>query len=446
MNINQSRILLLTSNPEDLPKLNLNGHIDLIQKILDSKADLFNVRHYTARQSNIQSVLQDFKPHYIHFIGHGCDEGLYLENEDRQSELLSNDAIISLFENNNTIRCVLLMSCYTKSVSDVIGNYVQYVIGMKEKIYLETGDRFSESFYRSLVNGETIERSFFSGRTNIQISNLQDDALVFRIKNRNKYLLKVSEKTFSTFREYRSSSESFYDYVRRIVVGGIKSDKKIYPDTIQVSNISFDQGTLTVLLPLSYLEKKNLSDDFTDVESFDSNFADMLTTYVRRINELKDIHHNLHEQLKALQTLGTYIKRLDHNASYEKHNPKQVYDAFEDIKVHLQIYQNRVDEFVAFSKNQHSLEFTRLEYDKNDNIIDGPEWVVDILTTNDQVQKLFKEIYFNPIQKRSADYFKKIKALSEGYHDLFDSCHRWLGDVDNNIRKNAAALSGLMGG
>ncbi len=446
MSINQNRILLLTSNPEDLPKLNLNGHIDSIQKILDSKADMFNVRHYTARQSNIQRVLQDFQPHYIHFIGHGCDEGLYLENEDRNSELLPNDAIVSLFENNNTIKCVLLMSCYTESVSDVIGNYVQYVIGMKEKVYLETGDRFSEGFYRSLVNGETIEKSFFSGRTNIQISNLQDDALVFRIKNRNKYLLRVSEKTFSTFREYRSSSESLYDYIRRIIAGGIKTEKKIYPDTIQISNISFDQSTLTVLLPLSYLEKETMSDDFIDVESFDNHVTDMLTMYVRRISHLKDVHHNLHDQLRVLQTLGEFIKRLHQNVSLDRRNPKQIYDNFEDIKSHLQIYQDNVDEFVTFSENQQSFNRVPLKYDENRNVTDGPEWAIDILNTNYRMQMLFKEIYSNPTKKTSENYFIKINALFEEYQKLNSSCNDWLKKVDNMIRENAAALLGLMGG
>jgi len=447
MNINQNRILLLTSNPKDLPQLNLNGHIDLIQKILDnSKSDLYNVRHYTANQKNIKIGLQDFKPHYVHFIGHGDDEGLYLENEDGNSELLPNDAIVSLFEYNNTTKCVLLMSCYTEKVSDMIGNYVQYVIGMKKEIYPTTGDRFSEGFYNSLVRGETIERSFDSGRTTIQISNLQDDALVFKIKSRKKYLLKVSEKTFSSFRKHCSSSMSFYDYIRTVIVEGIRSDEKIYPSSIQISNISFDQRTLTVLMPFSYLEKKNLSDDFIDVESFDNYVTDMLAMYVRRISDLKDIHHNLHSQLKVLQTLGEYMKRLHQNVSSDRRNPKQIYEYFEDIKNHLQIYQDNVDEFFKFSENQRSLKHIPFKYDENGNVTDGPEWAVDILNANYRMQKLFKEIYSNPTKKISGNYFEKINALFEEYQKLNSGCNEWLVKVDNKIRENATALSDLMGG
>lgn len=448
MSINQSRILLLTSNPKDLePRLSLSSHIDLIQRILDTNRDMFNVRHYTARIRDIQRIMLDVNPHYVHFVGHGCDEGLWLENDNQEKELLDHSGIRGLFKGVNTAKCVLLMSCYTESISDLIGNYVEHVIGMKENIYMETGDRFAEGFYRSLVKGETVEKSFEDGKTNIQINNLQGDApLLKRIKNRNRYQLKVSEKTFLTFQKYGNSSMSFQEYVQKIVANGIKSERQVSPGDISISNISFDEGTLTVLLPIDSLKKEDLSADFTDFSKLDIRDSGLAMKYVMTINELKDIHENFHAQIRSLQQLMLVTDRLEQYVFYGngKSDSDRAFDISKDIKTQLSVYQSVINSFTELSKRIF-LSTNPLIFDEKGNATEGPDWAMDVLSINNNIQKLFKQI--TPIrQTRDDDYKKKTEEFCEAVRDLNNISNAWLSKIDQQIKQNAIDLMAeLMG-
>jgi hypothetical protein len=80
--------------------------------------------------------LLDYEPQIVHFSGHGGGEqGLALEDEAGQAQLVSADALARLFKLfEGKVECVLLNACYSEVQAEAICQHVNYVIGMNQAI------------------------------------------------------------------------------------------------------------------------------------------------------------------------------------------------------------------------------------------------------------------------------------------------------------------------
>ena len=129
-------------------------------------------------RTRVQQALIRFKPHILHYIGHGGYQdgvGGYLEWEDDQGQpLLQSDARIAGLLRSRGLRAVILHGCET-AVADrrtdlsgvagaLLGAGIPAVIAQQAKLTYESSQRASELFYTAITSGLSLAEASFELR------------------------------------------------------------------------------------------------------------------------------------------------------------------------------------------------------------------------------------------------------------------------------------------
>ena len=172
------RILILTANPTNSERLNLDEEVREIKEgIRRSRCrKLFSIASECAvRTKDFYRHMLDIQPQIVHFCGHGLKkEGIVLQDNVGRMQLLGGDAIASMFEPfaSKGLQCVLLNACYSESQAEGIAQHIPYVIGMPTSIDNKTAITFAVAFYDALGAGGNIESAFKFGCS--QLGNLKE--------------------------------------------------------------------------------------------------------------------------------------------------------------------------------------------------------------------------------------------------------------------------------
>ena len=174
------RILVLAANPRNTPSLGLEKEVRQIDEglRLSDKRDRFELyQQFALRDSDLRRAILRYKPEIIHFCGHGArGQGLVIEDESGQSQVISTDALAGLFELfNDHVRCILLNACYSSVQAEAIHQHIEYVIGMEEAIADEAAITFATGFYDGLGSGRGYEDAFRFGCNAIKLRGLKGD-------------------------------------------------------------------------------------------------------------------------------------------------------------------------------------------------------------------------------------------------------------------------------
>ncbi|MDJ0698102.1 pentapeptide repeat-containing protein [Mastigocoleus sp. MO_188.B34] len=173
-------ILILASNPKDTSRLRLDEEVREIDAGLQraSKRELFDLKQrWAVRIQDVYQALLDFKPQIVHFSGHGSgDDGLALEDEAGNLQLVDTEALTKLFELfSSRIECVVLNACYSEVQAQAIAKYIPYVIGMNQAIGDKAAVKFSTGFYNALGAGESVEFAYKLGCSIIQLEGIAEN-------------------------------------------------------------------------------------------------------------------------------------------------------------------------------------------------------------------------------------------------------------------------------
>jgi len=182
------KILMLTANPANTTKLNLDKEHSVITQKLQQKQDFFNIILKKAVSgTEFKEFSQQEQPDILHFSGHG-EEGKYagivVQNDDKNEEALipigGLKALFKLFKKHFKIKVVLLNACHTQEQAATISTYVDYVIGTNVIIGDTAASAFSSGFYFQLAEGDkmNIEDAFDSGRTEAVIKGAAEENFV----------------------------------------------------------------------------------------------------------------------------------------------------------------------------------------------------------------------------------------------------------------------------
>ncbi|MEO0409741.1 MAG: CHAT domain-containing protein [Cyanobacteria bacterium P01_A01_bin.135] len=187
------RILLLTANPR-LPgydPLQLGAEVRQVEEALrrSQHRDRYELKTQMAtRPKDLSRALLDYRPHIVHFSGHGSgEEGLLLENDAGKFQLLSTEALVQLFQVSEycDVQCVLLNACYSEVQAIAIHQVVDCVIGMNQPIGDKSAIQFAERFYDALGAGYTYEEAYRAGRTAILVEGGVDHEVpVLKLRKR----------------------------------------------------------------------------------------------------------------------------------------------------------------------------------------------------------------------------------------------------------------------
>jgi len=137
-----------------------------------------------ATLTNIQSRLDEMKPHIIHYTGHGSYEDgvgyLILEDDDGRARPVDNNTVATLFSGYPSIRLIFLSGCQTAKTSGreaftdvttpLIKGGVPAVISMQYSVSDTTAISLAVKFYRDICNGEPIDTALTNARRQILLN------------------------------------------------------------------------------------------------------------------------------------------------------------------------------------------------------------------------------------------------------------------------------------
>jgi hypothetical protein len=183
------KILFFTSNPSNTSRLRVDREVREIEEGLKraNKRDNFDFKVKLAtRPRDLSRAILEENPQILHFSGHGETEGIILEDENGVSKVVSTDAIGKLFSLfGNTIKCVILNSCYSISQAQEIVKHIPFVIGMNKAVPDTTAIAFATSFYDAIGAGRDIEFAFKFGVSNISLEGLRGYEIPVLLKKEN---------------------------------------------------------------------------------------------------------------------------------------------------------------------------------------------------------------------------------------------------------------------
>ncbi|MTJ06604.1 MULTISPECIES: AAA-like domain-containing protein [unclassified Anabaena] len=175
------KILILTANPINTKPLRLSEEIRDIKQAWErsQKREQFEIIvEQAVRLQEFRRTLLGHKPDIVHFSGHGGGEhGLALMADNGEAFLIKVAALAKFFKALQEIffiDCVFLNACYSDVQAEGIYPYVNYVVGMNQKIGDQAAKQFAIGFYDTLFAGESIQSAFDLGCNAIEMENIPE--------------------------------------------------------------------------------------------------------------------------------------------------------------------------------------------------------------------------------------------------------------------------------
>jgi len=174
------KILLMSANPSGTSQLRLDKEMREIKEGLRRAhmRDRFSIdRAEAVRYRDIHRAILDYKPHIIHFSGHGSGEdGLVFEDEPGQIKLVDAEALAGLFQLfADQVECVVLNACYSEYQARAIAQHIHYVVGMSQAIQDKAAIEFAVGFYDALGNGRDYEFAYKLGCQLIRMAGISEN-------------------------------------------------------------------------------------------------------------------------------------------------------------------------------------------------------------------------------------------------------------------------------
>jgi hypothetical protein len=176
---NLVKILFLAADPSNMSRLRLGQeHREIQEKLqLSRDRDRFALtERMSVRPADVSQAMLDEKPVIVHFSGHGASSGeLVFEDAAGLTRPVSPAALSGLFELTESVQCVVLNACYSEPQAVEIAKHVDYVIGMSDAIGDKAAIAFAIGFYQAIGAGETFERAYKYGCTQILLQGIPEN-------------------------------------------------------------------------------------------------------------------------------------------------------------------------------------------------------------------------------------------------------------------------------
>lgn len=175
------KILFLAADPSDAARLRLGEELHDIQERLQLARLRDRIQLHqrlSVRPVDISQAILDLSPSIVHFSGHATSSGaLLVQDREGLHHPISPQSLSNFFGSFvGQVKCVVLNACYSEVQAQAIVQYIDYVIGMSNRISDQASIAFSVGFYQALGAGKSIEEAFDLGRSLVGLENLQDQA------------------------------------------------------------------------------------------------------------------------------------------------------------------------------------------------------------------------------------------------------------------------------
>jgi hypothetical protein len=173
------KILLFAANPNTTARLRIDQEFREIRSALRAEelsgAVVLDQRS-AGRTEDLQEALLQFRPHVVHFSGHGtAAEEILLEESGGEARRVSKQAFAQLFAIlKESIRLVILNACHSKPLAEAIGEHIDYAIGMDDVLTDKAAIDFSIAFYKAIAFGKAVQAAFELGQNALHLKGLAD--------------------------------------------------------------------------------------------------------------------------------------------------------------------------------------------------------------------------------------------------------------------------------
>lgn len=165
MNNNKLKILIISSNPYH--DINDSKEYKQIVSAKDNSGIKDRIELLYSPSSTVDDVIKSFnqeKPHIVHFIGHGNDQGEF-EFHDKNGKYhasISTANLIKIFHTTDTknLKLAFFNACYSSLFAKPLSGIIECTIGMRDTINDDAARDFAYTFYNSFFNNESIEKAF----------------------------------------------------------------------------------------------------------------------------------------------------------------------------------------------------------------------------------------------------------------------------------------------
>ncbi|MBD2279377.1 AAA-like domain-containing protein [Aphanizomenon flos-aquae] len=175
------RILILTANPTNTKPLRVSEEVREIKSAWErslNREQFTIIVEEAVRPQELRRTLLGHKPDIVHFSGHGGGEqGLALMTDNGEAFLVKVAPLAKLFKALQEIffiDCVFLNACYSDVQAEGIYPYVNYVVGMNQKIGDQAAKQFAIGFYDTLFAGQSIKSAFDLGCNAIEMEHIPE--------------------------------------------------------------------------------------------------------------------------------------------------------------------------------------------------------------------------------------------------------------------------------
>jgi len=178
------RIAYLVTNPEPAATLNTLQEAKQVTKAIEASplAPKIELRPFLAPSfDDLIDALNRFKPHVVHFSGHGGDKALLFDNEtirDTGGTVLDFDTVADLLDSVDfKPKGLVLMACDTLNGADKFLETTDFIVAMADSIDDDAASEFSVRFYKSIGSGVALETAVKQGKLSIKAKGYADAEL-----------------------------------------------------------------------------------------------------------------------------------------------------------------------------------------------------------------------------------------------------------------------------
>jgi hypothetical protein len=177
LRIEKIKILFLGASPKDMGSLQLDEEVREIEAEIQtgSQRDSFILESkWAVRPKDLRRALLRFKPHIVHFSGHGSkNEEIVLVGNDGHSRLIGKQALITLFKIlKDNVRIIVLNSCYSQPQAEALSEMIDYTVGTSRAVRDKSAVAFAAAFYGALAFGRSVQDAFDLAKNEIDLQNL----------------------------------------------------------------------------------------------------------------------------------------------------------------------------------------------------------------------------------------------------------------------------------
>jgi hypothetical protein len=170
---NRISILFLGWNPSVNNYLQLEKEVSGIRTALANSAFKDRIEfHYSLAVTgkDITRLILERSPSIVHFSGMGGDEGIFMEDETGEPNLIPTHVLADVFSVfKRDVKCVFMNASDTIKSTHAIAQSIDYVIGVEDDIRDSDAIAFSSGFYEGIAAGKNYEDSFELGNLNLRI-------------------------------------------------------------------------------------------------------------------------------------------------------------------------------------------------------------------------------------------------------------------------------------